>query len=397
MLSDLEMDVLFLVEGSQGFEGAWRLPAPRFALAPHETHYEVAVAMRGSSLGSTYAMLAMMLHGVESGRLMVFDPADGAPTPLRRGIPIKLSPGEREHARARAADRDRKRELALEAARTAPATARRTSGKRFVLLVTKDLEGTRRLDASRALHVQRVTSMGAAANYIDLHPPDLIVVDLGIEGAGEFARHVENQQFPERVVFIGDHCEQLGLGVAPKPLSAATVRELVALSGARMAESDPADSAACCAPQPARCLAAHAGHCMMSVRASEIARSLAVLVVDRVGSLSHQVREAMPWGVRVTRARDGWEAIERVEAQRFDWVLCDETTVEREDAAPRSDVTGARLLQTMVAICPALSGRVLFATTAAHKERMRRERPSVAGTFFAVPFDPAALRARLGS
>lgn len=122
MLTDLEADALAIVDGLDGFEGAWRLGPPPFVLARGEVAYEVVIAMREDEvgIGRTLAML-LYVHGAD--RVLVFDPRNGAPSPLRRATPITLSPHERARAKARAEARAAMHDAVLEVVET-PSRAR---------------------------------------------------------------------------------------------------------------------------------------------------------------------------------------------------------------------------------------------------------------------------------
>lgn len=113
MLTDLEADALAIVEKLDGFEGAWRLGPPPFLLAPDEVAYEVVIALRADDVSIGRA-LAMLSNVRGSDRVLVFDPWNGAPSPLRRATPIALSPHERARAKARAEARAAAHDAVLE-------------------------------------------------------------------------------------------------------------------------------------------------------------------------------------------------------------------------------------------------------------------------------------------
>jgi hypothetical protein len=412
VLTDLEIDVLYLLERDPEFGGAWRLPKPPFDLAPGESYYQVAVAIHDSH--TRLAALVKLLAVEDSGRVMLFDPAIGTPSPLRRGTPISLSSQERERGRARSAEAREKTRTALP---DAPAPLPTPLPTALVLLVTRDVWSARQLEGISTLIVRRAVSMRAAADYMDINTPELTIVDLDVEGAAEFAEHLAHNDYPERVVFFGEprSLDARRGDYFPKPITAIIALRLASLAHSKqrivpvvdalpaylgepppMLQTRPEQRrVATCAPTIGSCTQTHGGACIVASRAYELMRQLVILVVDPVGELTRLVRESMPRGVRVTRARDGWEALERVEAQRIDWVLCDETSRPNADESPPSDVRGPSLLAALVKISPDLAERVLFATTRNHKARLRHERPKVAHRFFAVPFDPAAMRARL--
>jgi len=112
VLSDLEIDSLFLFEGIVGFEGAWRTPPSTRTLADHEVAYEVAIALHGHATWSAMRT-TLSLPREHAHRVVLFDPTLGSPAFMGRAIPIRSSGGERARGRLRAIER----ENALEAER----------------------------------------------------------------------------------------------------------------------------------------------------------------------------------------------------------------------------------------------------------------------------------------
>lgn len=114
-LSDEEVDVLAVAETYPGFEGAWRLSAPPFPLAPDETAYRIALAVRDEVMGGRAYTLAALTRLPGARNVLVFDPSVGTPTPLRRAVPIVLSAFDRARAAARRDARAREERRILEA------------------------------------------------------------------------------------------------------------------------------------------------------------------------------------------------------------------------------------------------------------------------------------------
>ncbi len=100
-LTDDEVDVLVVAETLPGFDGAWRLPPPPFPLAHGEVAYRIVVAVRLGDGGSGPRTLGALATLPNAAPVLVFDPASGAPTPLRRALPIALSPFDRARGVAR--------------------------------------------------------------------------------------------------------------------------------------------------------------------------------------------------------------------------------------------------------------------------------------------------------
>lgn len=115
-LTDEEVDVLAFAEELPSFDGAYRLAAPPFVLAPGELAYSIALALRDADEAAEARSLAMLTTMPHAARVLIFDPRVGAPTPLRRAVALALSPFDRKRAQVRREAREAEVRRLLEGA-----------------------------------------------------------------------------------------------------------------------------------------------------------------------------------------------------------------------------------------------------------------------------------------
>jgi hypothetical protein len=415
MATDLEADVLVLLEQTDGFAGAWRLSAK---VSAKDDPFEIAVAF---ATHTSLVRAAGRLSGLAPcPRVLLFDADLGHPLVARASV-ITLTATERELARVRQELRERRRAeiiaaMSEQASRphsnafavvNAERPRPRLNGA-FTLLVSADRSRTARLRFCKYLEVECTSSLTKASELIDAKNPALVLLDLAIEGAVELGRRLAQGSLSKRVIYFGDHDARAAhpsIVAMRVPFDASSIGSLLAVAYAPAQVDGPKLSTYLGEPRWAGGLCNElANRCRLdttfttppSTRTTKVMHSMALLIVDDEGSLTRQVRASFPWNVRIERVTNGWEAIERMEKSAFDWVLVNEPRTS-EDEEPRSDVTGARLYQTIVALRPELMNHVLFGISMFGLERMRQKRATVVDNFFVVPIDPDALRARLST
>lgn len=359
MLTDLERDVVFLVERAPGFEGAWRLTP----CAGEPERFEIAVAVRDCAPWRVHFEWMKELSPEDHARLWVFDPAVGISPTIGGATRIELDDVERAKAdRSVAARKVVFDESPL--ARSIEPAARRT-----VLVVEPFPAMWSRLRerAEPGIAIERAPSAFAGASWWwwsnREHAADVIVLDLEASDAMKLAPSITCQpRYVGRLFFATN-------GRTRFPFVHRVGREL-----------GDADVDAI--------LAVANGPPIASTLGSEPDLPC-VVVVDTKRGFGREARAALD-DAEVIICDDGWGAVDLVAQRRVDWVIF--VFVRRGDAERFQ-----RFYKLLVELAPELRDRILFATDADTKTRLDRERPSIATRFMSLPMSHEALRARLVS
>ncbi len=357
MLTDLERDVLFLVESAPGFEGAWRILPPAGAADP----FEIAVAVRDCATWRVHLEVMKLLRPDEQARVWVFDPAVGTSPSIGSATPIALDDVERARAERSVASRPA---VVLDGPLVIEEEAR---ARRTILVVERERSIATQL-AARAgpgIAVHRdPTAFDAAQSWWWSNrdrAADVVVLDLDVRDAVKLAPSLTCQpRYVGRLFFATN-------GRTRFPFVHRVGREL----------SD-ADIDAI--------LAAANGPPIASMLGAEPDLPC-VVVVDTKRGFGREVRTALD-DAEVVICDDGSSAVDLVTQRRVDWVIF--VFVRRGDAERFQ-----RFYKLLIELRGELRDRILFVTDAETKARLDRERPSIAARFIALPMSHEALRARL--
>lgn len=402
--TDREIDVAFALEGVPSVVAVHALRAR----AEPDGAYDFAVVlrpMRGLTLAEVHYRLLMVLTQEECGRVLFVDADMPAPLPMHGAHRLTVPSGARDAAALRAMERvediARRHDLELVEAAAIRAAASRATAPVAADAAVEPLDAwlafERAVDTSIALEADpAVTGVFVVERRRRGRLRRLdVFVELGLRSEAVFEAHRRVVDYRRggvgRILYGDAHlrirylAHRITLGPFDR-VQAARRRDL------RHAERPVLDwiplrdaiDACFAAGPPSEPILLHIEGTGGATAEDAPRQRPRVLLVHAEPGVDVALR-AMGGTIDLSQAKDGWEALDLVQATKFDLVL---------SALRVGEMRGVQLYRAAVAADPALAERFYFVTTAAARDAAP---PSAAlARVLSFPLDPEEIRRLLG-